>query len=133
MKRTSWSLTLLVLLATSCASYQSNLKQKTVDPGAEIVIGEFAYWKKDCTSRRFDIRIKQRPRFGTLRYEVGSLPIPENPEFGEAGSCAGKLIESRKILYVAGPVLADTDRVSFSVPGDGLFKRQIYDVEIDIK
>ena len=118
---------------SGCATYQPGFKQETVEPGTEVLIGEFGYWKKDCTSRRFDIRIKQKPRHGTLRFGIGSLSIPANPEFGTAGECADKLIESRKIFYVAGPAFALIDRVSYSVPGGGLFGRKIYDIEIEIK
>lgn len=132
-RRPVYLLVLFTLLLGGCASYQPSIKQKTVQPGAEVLIGEFGYWKRDCTSRRFDIRIKQRPRFGTLRYEVGSLTIPDSPEFGTAGECVGKLIESKRIFYIAGPSFSLTDQVSFSVPADGLFQRKIYDIEIEIK
>jgi len=124
---------MVLLLMTSCAAYQPSIKQKSVEPGAEVIIGEFGFWKRDCSSRPFTITVKQKPRYGALRYEVGTLLIPESPEFGKAGKCANKLIQSRKIIYIAGPSFTVNDRVSFSVPTGQPFSRKIYDVEIEIK
>lgn len=125
-------LTLPVLLG-ACASVPVVTKDTSLRQNSEVIIGEYGYWLRDCSNRHFDILIEQYPQGGDLRFEVGSLLIPDDPGVGSAGNCVGKEVQSKKVIYVAKPNFVGQDSVSYVVKSSVLLGSTVYDVNIDVQ
>jgi len=124
---------LLVLLG-GCATTGPAVNQaKSLPKNSEILIGEFGYWKRDCTKRHFDIYIEEYPQAGELRFEVGRLVIPNDPIVGSAGSCVGKSIQSKRVFYIPNPDFIGNDFVSYAVKSSRLMNEKVYDIDINVQ
>ncbi len=122
----------LVLSISACASNPIVTKETRLSKNAEQVIGEFGYWKRDCSSRHFDIFIEQYPKSGDLRFEVGSLIIPEDPIVGASGKCVGQPVQSKRVIYIPFDDFTGTDFVSYVVKSSVFLGAKSYNVSIDI-
>ncbi len=118
---------------SACASIPVISKDRTLPKNSETVIGEFGYWRRDCSSRHFEIFIEQYPQGGDLRFEVGSLEIPEDAEVGSSGSCAGQQVQSKRLVYVARPDFVGEDMVSYTVKSSFLLGSKIYAININVR
>jgi len=123
----------LINMLSACASMPVESKTKTLYKNTELLIGEYAYWRRDCEARHFDISIEQYPQGGDLRFEVGTLMVPENPEIGSAGNCAGKEVQSKKVIYVANPDFVGQDALSFVIDASFLLGKKAFDFNINVK
>ncbi len=120
-------------MLSACASNQVISKVKTVPKNSELLIGEFGYWKRDCSRRHFDIAIERYPKGGELRFEVGSLIIPQDPLVGSSGKCVGKEVQSKKVVYVADPGFVGNDSVRYVVKSSALLKDKAYEVDLKVQ
>lgn len=124
---------LLPALLGACASTPVISTDTVVSNKSELLIGEYGYWRRDCSNRHFDIYIEKYPQGGDLRFEVGELSIPEDPEIGSSGNCAGQQVQSKKVIYVADPDFVGKDSVSYVVKSSLLLGSKVYDVTIDVQ
>lgn len=125
---------LLGIVLGGCASTPVINQDKVLsEKRAELLVGEFGYWRRDCSDRHFDIYIERYPVRGDLRFEAGRIVIPENPDTGSAGNCVGKQVQSKKIIYIADPDFVGQDSVSFLVKSTLLLGSKVYDVNIDVQ
>jgi len=123
-----------LMVLGGCASTPIVTSDKVLGTkGTELLVGEFGYWRRDCTDRHFDIYIERYPVGGDLRFEAGKIVIPENPDTGSAGNCVGQTVQSKKIVYIANPNFVGQDSVSFLVKSSFLLGHKVYDVNIDVK
>lgn len=123
----------LSMLLGACASVPVATDVKSLPKNSEVLIGEYGYWQRDCSNRHFDILIERYPQGGDLRFEVGSLMIPEDPAIGSAGACAGQQVQSKKVIYVAHPNFVGQDSISYVVKSSFLLGSKAYDVNIDVR
>jgi len=124
----------MLLFATGCVTTKSlETKAQSIPKNTELLIGEFGYWKRDCSNRYFDIHIEQYPAGGDLRFEVGSLIIPDEPIIGSSGSCVGKNIQSKKVIYVPSPNFVGEDFVSYVVKSTRLLGNKAYEIDIKVQ
>lgn len=134
MKHTLTALTLVLsFLLGACAGVPVITEERTLDKNSERIIGEYGFWRRDCSNMHFDILIEQYPKSGDLRFDVGSLVVPDNPDVGSAGKCAGKEIKSKKIVYIANPDFVGQDSVVYVVKSSFLLGQKQYDVIIDVE
>jgi len=120
----------LLLSLGACASNPKVNKQVEGVINTEMLIGEFGYWNRNCSNRHFDILIEEYPKGGDLRFEVGSLRIPDEPPVGSAGSCAGQPVQSKRIVYVPYANFAGSDFVRYVVKSSFFLGSKAYDVQI---
>lgn len=121
------------LILGACASVPVVARDTSLPQNTELLIGEYGFWRRDCTDRHFDILIEQYPESGDLRFEVGSLIIPEDPEFGSAGNCVGERVQSKKVIYVANPDFVGQDSVTYVVKSTMFLGSTVYDLNIDVR
>jgi len=122
-----------VTLLSSCASNPVVQKTMQLSANKEVLIGEFGFWRRDCSDRHFEILIDEYPRGGELRFEVGDLVVPEDPIIGSAGKCVGEPITSKKVFYVANRGFTGTDFVSYTVKSSMFLQRKVYNVVINVE
>ena len=122
----------LITLA-ACASNPVVVKEKALTKNSEVLIGEFGYWKRDCSDRHFDIYIEEYPKEGDIRFEVGSLVITEQAIVGSPDGCVGQSIKSKKVIYIPDPDFVGDDSVSYVVKSSKLLGDKAYDVNINVK
>lgn len=123
----------LSLLLGACGTVPTVSRDTSLPQNTELLIGEYGYWRRDCSDRHFDILIERYPKSGDLRFEVGSLLIPDDPEIGSAGDCVGEQVQSKKVIYVANPNFVGQDSVSYVVKSTVFLGSTIYDVNIDVR
>ena len=91
---------------------------RTVDSGSESVISRSSFWSAQCNARPFTLTIKQQPAHGTISIREGLNPVAENPRFGTAGSCAGKQVMGKQILYRSTPGFQGQDAIVYEIVSD---------------
>ena len=91
---------------------------RTVDSGSESVIARSTFWNSECNSRSVTVTIRQQPANGTASVREGLNTVPENPRFGTAGSCAGKQIMGKQIVYRSKANFRGTDVVVYESVSD---------------
>jgi len=123
----------LSLTLGACASNPVITKEQSLSKNTEILIGEYGYWKRDCSNRHFDIYIEEYPKGGDLRFEVGSLTIPEKPLVGRSGKCAGKPVKSKRVFYVPSHDYSGEDYVEYVVKSTRLLGSAAYSVNIKVE
>ena len=68
-----------------------------------------------------------------MRFEVGTLLIPEDPLVGSSGKCAGQQVQSKKVVYIADPGFVGKDSVRYVVKSAALLKAKAYEVDLVVK
>ena len=125
------SLSLLLSLG-ACAGNPVIKKDTRLARNSEKLIGEFGYWKPDCSKQHFDIFIEQYPEGGDLRFEVGTLVIPDEPIVGRAGKCVGQSVQSKRVVYIPDEDFVGLDFVSYVVKSSVFLGDKSYDVRIRV-
>jgi len=123
----------MVMSSGACVSNPVVSKVQSIPMNSEVLIGEYGYWKRDCSDRHFDIHIEEYPQDGDIRFEVGSLVIPEDPIVGHAGKCVGQPVKSTRILYIPRTGYTGEDNVKYIVKSTPLLGSTEYDVDIAVK
>lgn len=123
---------LLSLGACAITSAPSVSKQTSLDKNTEQLVGEFGYWKRDCSARHFDIDIVRYPEKGELRFEVGSLVIPDEPVVGSSGNCVGRSVVSKRLVYVPDNNFVGSDSVKYEVSSSMFMAKKLYEVNIEV-
>jgi len=123
----------IALLVGGCASNPVVNKAQALPKNSEVLIGEFGYWKRDCSTRHFDIFIEEYPKAGDLRFEVGSLVIPDDPIIGSAGECSGLPVQSKRLIYIPDENFVGDDSVTYVVKSTKLLGDKAYDVSINVQ
>ncbi len=117
----------------ACAAKPVVVTEKVLPKNSEILIGEFGYWKRDCSNRHFDIYIEEYPKEGDIRFEVGSLIITDKAIAGSPNGCVGQSIKSKKVIYIPDPDFVGDDTVSYVVKSSKLLGDRAYDVNINVE
>lgn len=106
---------LLTAVGISCASIAcaDTTTLKSARKNA-VSTGAYLSWKGDCSSGFLDIQVKEWPSRGglTIRAEDGVI---DTAVTGKSGSCKGKKIEGKAIIYYPNGKFVGTDRFTISV------------------
>ena len=104
-----------VLLLTSCSTIPPRAVDYSVIAGEPVIIGNYAFWNRDCSPKQFQLNIEKAPQHGDVEIVEGTTQIPANPSIGTAASCSGKTIESKIIRYTSLPEFTGIDSVLASI------------------
>lgn len=135
MKATKLCVTIGFIVSTSACAITGSPsvnKQTSLEKNTEQLVGEFGYWKRDCSARHFDIDIVRYPEKGELRFEVGSLVIPDEPVVGSSGSCVGRSVVSKRLVYVPDNNFVGNDSVRYEVISSMFMAKKSYEVNIEV-
>ena len=104
-----------VLLLTSCSTTPPKVVNYSVVPGESVIIGNYAFWNRDCSPKNFQLKIEKAPQHGDIEIVEGTTQIPENPSIGTAATCSGKTIKSKIIRYTSLSGFTGIDSVLASI------------------
>ena len=105
---------------------------RTVDSGSESVVARSTFWNSECNPRPVTVTIKQQPANGNASVREGLNTVPENPRFGTAGSCVGKQIMGKQIVYRSKADFRGTDVVVYESASDK-GERSLITVTIEVR
>lgn len=120
------------LLVSACAVTHSIEDNKQLDGSSRLLIGEYGFWKRDCSDRHFDIIIDKYPIGGELEFAVSSLVVPEDPIIGTPGQCVGQEVTSKQLFYIAHRGFSGPDSISYTVKSSFFLPKRQYNVVIEV-
>jgi hypothetical protein len=107
-------------LITGCMQVQGpepTVRQAATAPGTPVVLGNYAFWNKDCEAQTTTISVSEEPLNGTIEISDGVYEVPEKVRIGDSGPCVGKLVDSQKVIFRPAVGFTGKDSVSLVVSG----------------
>lgn len=112
-----WTAALAV--AASAAEKTMDLS-RTAKSGVDSRLAYSGRWDRNCNSLPVKITFTGQPANGTAwSVEADEVIPPSTPASGNTGQCAGKTIQSKRIMYRSAPGFRGSDTVSYDSDGNG--------------
>jgi hypothetical protein len=91
---------------------------RAVDSGSESVIARASFFNGECGARPVTVTITQPPARGTASIRDGLNTVPERARFGTSGSCAGRQVMGKQIVYRSDPGFRGGDLLVYEFVSD---------------
>lgn len=102
------------------AATEAARRSASVNDGAATSLNIYIAWRDDCSAIPVSVEVVDPPANGKLRVR-GQRGTIQSASSGSAGSCAGRSVPGKEIVYTAdrGYEGSDTFRVRVSFGSDG--------------
>ena len=99
--------------------------------GVDSPLAYAGRWDRNCNGMPVTVTITRRPANGTVSVvDADQKLAASTPASGSTGKCAGKMIKSKRIMYLSKPGFRGSDTVGYDSEGDGIVIRTTIKVTV---
>ena len=99
--------------------------------GVDSPLAYAGRWDRNCNGMPVTVTITRWPADGTVSVvDADQKLAASTPASGSTGKCAGKMIKSKRIMYLSKPGFRGSDTVGYDSEGDGTVIRTTIKVTV---